>query len=123
MTGPQRRILFDLAERSEHNIVLLGNCDEVKPGVRCVHQSNEAVHYDSVFAQSTFCLIARTERLLSINLIEALASKCIPIFLADNIVLPFGEVYMIQILFLKLYSAYDTLFVYCFLVIRLLIGH
>lgn len=95
MTGPQKRILIDLSDRSDRNIVLLRNCDKAKAhkaGVRCTYRNHVAMNYKTVFTQSTFCLVARTERLLPINLIEALASNCIPVMFADNIVLPFNEV-------------------------------
>lgn len=63
-----------------------------KAGVRCTYRNHVAMNYKSAFTQSTFCLVAKTERLFQINLIESLASNCIPVIWADNIVLPFSEV-------------------------------
>lgn len=65
---------------------------KVVPSDRCAHSTENIYNYKSAFTQSTFCIIARTERLFQINLIEALAANCIPVIYADNIVLPFSEV-------------------------------
>lgn len=61
-------------------------------GVRCAHGTTKTYDLKSVFAQSQFCLIAKTERLFQYNLIEALAANCIPVVFADNVILPFTEV-------------------------------
>lgn len=39
-----------------------------------------------------FCLVGRGKRLAQPTLLESLAANCIPIIMADNIVLPFSEV-------------------------------
>lgn len=123
LTGPQRRILTDLSNRSERNIVLLKYCSKKhnhNPGVRCTYRNNVTINFKSAFTQSTFCLVAKTERLFQINLIEALATNCIPVIFADNTVLPFSEVYLL------IYHTIISIFVSAplvrFLYFRLLIG-
>lgn len=66
---------------------------------RCAHSTNNVLDYKSAFTQSVFCIIAKTERLFQINLIEALAANCIPVIYADNVVLPFSEVSPLYILY------------------------
>lgn len=61
-------------------------------GVRCAHGTTKVYDIKSVYAQSQFCVIAKTERLFQLNLIEALAANCIPVIFADNTILPFSEV-------------------------------
>lgn len=93
----QKTALIDIASKSSKNILLLDKCHKkLKKGVhstgRCAHSTNNVLEYKTAFTQSVFCIIAKTERLFQINLIEALAANCIPVIYADNIVLPFSEV-------------------------------
>lgn len=89
--------LIDVASKSERKVLLLDKCptnvmQRKKLGWRCEYQTSNAYELKAVQAQSQFCLIAKTERLFQLNFIEALASNCIPVLLADNIILPFAEV-------------------------------
>lgn len=67
---------------------------KVQPNdVRCSYSDNKVVHeYPRILNQGTFCLIARTARLVQTNLLESLAAGCIPVIMADNVVMPFSEV-------------------------------
>lgn len=60
--------------------------------IRCRFPDGKQYNYPNVLTHGTFCLIARTARLVQINLLEILASNCIPIIMADNIVMPFSEI-------------------------------
>lgn len=90
--------LTEIASKSDdRKILLLDKCPEnvkerMKLGWRCAYQTTDAYDLKAVQAQSQFCLVAKTERLFQLNLIEALATNCIPVIFADNIILPFTEV-------------------------------
>ncbi len=61
--------------------------------IRCSYPDNISEHeYPHILQQGVFCLIARTTRLVQMNLLESLAAGCIPVVLADNVVMPFDEV-------------------------------
>lgn len=89
--------LNDIASKNERKILLLDKCplnvvERTKLGWRCEYQTTNAYDLKAVQAQSQFCLVAKTERLFQLNLIEALATNCVPVIFADNIILPFAEV-------------------------------
>lgn len=89
--------LTDIASKSERKILLLDKCpanvaERTKLGWRCEYQTTNAYDLKAVQAQSQFCLVAKTERLFQLNLIEALATNCIPVIFSDNTILPFAEV-------------------------------
>lgn len=97
MNAQHLTTLNEIASKSDRTILLLDKCPEnvmerTKLGWRCAYQTTNAYDLKAVQAQSQFCLIANTERLFQLNLIEALATNCIPVVFADNIVLPFTEV-------------------------------
>lgn len=48
----------------------------------------EFVHFQS----ATFCLVIRGARLGQSVLLEAMAAGCIPVIIADSLVMPFHEV-------------------------------
>lgn len=97
MSDMQQATINDIASKSDKPVLLLDKCQKsvVKRssvGVRCAHGTTNTYDYKSAFMQSQFCIIAKTERLFQLNLIEALAANCIPVIYADNIILPFNEV-------------------------------
>lgn len=59
---------------------------------RCAFPTQEQHEYPTVLAKGRFCLVARGMRLLPLNLLESMAAGCVPVFMADNLVLPFEEV-------------------------------
>lgn len=102
MSDTQRTTINDIASKSDKTVLLLDKCQRnvVKRssiGVRCAHGTKNTYDYKSAFMQSEFCIIAKTERLFQLNLIEALAANCIPVIYADNIILPFNEVNKISL--------------------------
>lgn len=89
--------VIDMVSRSDRKILLLNKCPKsvakrTNLGVRCAHGTTKIYDLKTVYARSQFCLIAKNERLLQLNLIEALAANCIPVIFADNVILPFPEV-------------------------------
>lgn len=93
----QLSIITDIATKNEHKVLLLDKCPRnvakrFPLGVRCAYGTTKTFDIKSTFAQSQFCLIAKTERLFHLNLIEALAANCIPVIFADDVILPFSEV-------------------------------
>lgn len=60
--------------------------------IRCSYSANNAHHYPDILSHGVFCLVARGARLVQVNLLDALAANCIPVIMADNIVMPFNEV-------------------------------
>lgn len=60
--------------------------------VRCSFSNQLQMQYPKVLRTGVFCLVARGIRLVQLNLLEVLASGCIPVVMADNVVMPFSEV-------------------------------
>lgn len=65
------------------------------PEYRCAmtgeNDEMQVIEYPLILSKAEFCLVLRGVRLAQMDLLEALASDCIPVIVADNIVLPFGE--------------------------------
>lgn len=55
-------------------------------------QRQQRHDYPAVLRTGRFCLVARGMRLVPLNLLETMAAGCVPVFMADNLVLPFEEV-------------------------------
>lgn len=97
----QLSTMTDIASKSDRKIILLDKCSKNVAkrsviGIRCAYGTTKTYDIKSVFAQSQFCLISKTERLFELNFIEALAANCIPVVFADNIILPFSEVIFLK---------------------------
>ncbi|XP_055602895.1 exostosin-2 [Uranotaenia lowii] len=114
----QYRILQELTYDHPNDILLLQRCptSTVKPeessesvrvvedvdnvgemlkiykDIRCNFPQGNEYEYPSVLESSQFCLIARGVRLSQPTLLEALAAGCIPVIMADNLVMPFNEI-------------------------------
>lgn len=111
------RILHELAFDNQRDVLVLQTCDVVgdstKMGTqggdrgrasmneagdavvgdwRCSFPAQERHSYPDVLADGRFCLVARSMRLVPLNLMESMAAGCVPVFMADNLVLPFDEV-------------------------------
>lgn len=105
LSDRQRRILQDIADNN-NNFLILQQCTALSSNsaadskqlpndMRCNYSDNKSEHeYPHVLTEGTFCLIARTARLVQTNLLESLAAGCIPVIMADNVVMPFSEVFM-----------------------------
>ena len=81
------RILL-ISDRCESNDVL--QVTDYKSHRRCTN-AGDAVQYPDMLTKSSFCLILRTAYLSTPLLAEALMTACIPVFVADDVVLPFEE--------------------------------
>lgn len=68
----------------------MGN--DAKREIRCSFPANNVHTYPDILSGGVFCLVARGARLVLVNLLDALAANCIPVIMADNIVMPFNEV-------------------------------
>lgn len=101
-----RRLMQEIVlEDSNNNILLLQKCtqeifedkissapDLVDHDIRCSFPALTPIEYPEILEQGTFCLVIRGVRLAQPALLESLAAGCIPVIVADNIVLPFEEV-------------------------------
>lgn len=102
-----RRMMQEIVlEDSNNNILLLQKCtqeifeDKVSStppeaanrDIRCTFPGNSPIEYPEIMEQGTFCLVIRGVRLAQPTLLEAMAANCIPVIIADNIVLPFHEI-------------------------------
>ena len=47
---------------------------------------------DQILQSAVFCLVIRGARLAQPTLLEALSSGCIPVIVADSLIMPFQEV-------------------------------
>ena len=101
-----RRLMQEVVlEDSNNNILLLQKCTQeifedkissmpelIDSDIRCSFPALSPIEYPEVLEHGTFCLVIRGVRLAQPSLIESLATGCIPVIVADNIVLPFQEV-------------------------------
>lgn len=101
-----RRLMQEIVlEDSNNNILLLQKCTQevfedkfssapelIDHDIRCSFPALTPVEYPDILEHGTFCLIIRGVRLAQPSLLEALATNCIPVIVADNIVLPFAEI-------------------------------
>lgn len=101
-----RRLMQEIVlEDSNNNILLLQKCtqeildDEISSSpelvdhdIRCSFPALTPIQYPEILEQGTFCLVIRGVRLAQPALLESLAANCIPVIVADNIVMPFEEV-------------------------------
>lgn len=101
-----RRLMQEIVlEDSNNNILLLQKCtqeifeDKMSSSpeledhdIRCSFPALTPIEYPEILGQGTFCLIIRGVRLAQPALLESLAANCIPVVVADNLVMPFEEV-------------------------------
>lgn len=101
-----RRMMQEIVlEDSNSNILLLQKCTQeifedkistspelVNHDIRCTFPGNSPIEYPEIMERGTFCLVIRGVRLAQPTLLEAMATNCIPVIIADNIVLPFHEI-------------------------------
>uniref|UniRef100_A0A146KMH8 Exostosin-2 n=4 Tax=Lygus hesperus TaxID=30085 RepID=A0A146KMH8_LYGHE len=83
--------LLELA--SDHSeLLVLQPCETpVNKSVRCVGQSR-TYFYPQVLQQGEFCIVLRGLRLAQTVLMDAMAAGCIPIVIANTMIMPFAEV-------------------------------
>lgn len=101
-----RRLMQEIVlEDSNNNILLLQKCTQeifedkistspnlIDSDIRCSFPALSPVEYPEILEHGTFCLVIRGVRLAQPTLLDALATGCIPVIVADNIILPFDEV-------------------------------
>lgn len=82
-----------LASSSE-DLLLLENCSEdpsmTNYSVRCQYKNHAIFNYPSILKYGSFCVVVRSVRLAQSTLMDALAAGCIPVVIADSIIMPFA---------------------------------
>ncbi|VVD00643.1 unnamed protein product [Leptidea sinapis] len=77
---------------SSNDLLLLDRCmntdDYTK---RCEYTTGTLYNYPDVLKNGLFCLVVRSARLIQAVLMDVIASQCIPIIIADTIVMPFNS--------------------------------
>ncbi|KAJ2951258.1 hypothetical protein O0L34_g5659 [Tuta absoluta] len=80
---------------SSNDLLLLDKCKMEDGSVhhlkRCEYTTGRIFDYPDILKEGMFCLVVRSKRLMQSILMDALASQCIPIIIADSIVMPFDS--------------------------------
>ncbi|XP_045769898.1 exostosin-2 [Maniola jurtina] len=79
---------------SSNDLLLLDRCkmsSEIDYKQRCEYTTGRIFSYPDVLKEGMFCLIVRSARLAQSILMDIIASQCIPIIIADTIVMPFNS--------------------------------
>lgn len=79
---------------SSNDLLLLGSCKtegQVDRTKRCEYTTSREFDYPVILKEGMFCLVVRSARLLQAMLMDVLASQCIPIIIADSVVMPFNS--------------------------------
>ncbi|CAG9135746.1 unnamed protein product [Plutella xylostella] len=58
---------------------------------RCEYATGKVFSYPEVLKDGVFCVVVRSARLMQPALMDVLASQCIPIVIADSVVMPFSS--------------------------------
>lgn len=78
---------------SSNDLLLLGRCktENTDFSKRCEYTTGRVFEYPSILKEGMFCLVVRSARLTQAILMDILASQCIPIVIADSVVMPFNS--------------------------------
>ncbi|XP_013193612.1 exostosin-2 [Amyelois transitella] len=83
---------------SSNDLLLLDKCNtgtiHTDHSKRCEytgHRAGRIFNYPDVLKEGMFCLVVRSARLTHAILMDILASQCIPIVVADSVVMPFSS--------------------------------
>lgn len=78
---------------SSNDLLLLGRCktDKTDYSKRCEYTTGTEFDYPNILKDGMFCLVVRSARLTQAILMDILASQCIPIVIADSVVMPFNS--------------------------------
>lgn len=79
---------------SSNDLLLLDPCktdDKVDHTKRCEYTTGREFNYPQILKESMYCLVIRSGRLIQSILMEVIASQCIPIVIADSVVMPFNS--------------------------------
>ena len=87
-------VLRSLSDEHPNDILLLKQCgSKAIRTERCISEGEQIkLEYPRVLMKGTFCLLAVGVRLGQPDLLEMLASNCIPVISVDNYILPFDDV-------------------------------
>ncbi|XP_047990302.1 exostosin-2 [Leguminivora glycinivorella] len=83
-------ILQNIAS-SSNDLILLDRCKSADHSKRCEYVTGRIFNYPEVLKNGMFCLVIRSARLSQAMLMDMIASQCIPIIVADSIVMPFNS--------------------------------
>ncbi|XP_063362663.1 exostosin-2 [Cydia amplana] len=83
-------ILQNIAS-SSNDLILLDRCKGADHSKRCEYVTGRIFNYPEVLKDGMFCLVIRSARLSQAMLMDIIASQCIPIIVADSIVMPFNS--------------------------------
>ncbi|RVE45912.1 hypothetical protein evm_009446 [Chilo suppressalis] len=80
---------------SSNDLLLLDQCKSESSGIdytkRCEYTTGRIFNYPEIMKEGMFCLVIRSARLTQAVLMDILASQCIPIVVADSVVMPFNS--------------------------------
>ncbi|XP_050348603.1 exostosin-2 [Nymphalis io] len=80
---------------SSNDLLLLDRCKtasgETDYMKRCEYTTGKVFDYPEILKEGMFCLVVRSARLAQPVLMDIIASQCIPIIIADTIVMPFNS--------------------------------
>lgn len=78
---------------SSNDLLLLDRCKSENTDFtkRCEYTTGKVFDYPEILKEGMFCLIVRSARLAQPILMDIIASQCIPIIIADTIVMPFNS--------------------------------
>ncbi|CAB3254960.1 unnamed protein product [Arctia plantaginis] len=78
---------------SSNDLLLLGRCktENTDFSKRCEYTTGRQFEYPNILKEGMFCLVVRSARLTQAILMDILASQCIPIVIADSVVMPFNS--------------------------------
>ncbi|OWR45767.1 putative exostosin-2 isoform 2 [Danaus plexippus plexippus] len=78
---------------SSNDLLLLDRCKDASTDYtkRCEYTTGKMFDYPDVLKEGMFCLVVRSARLAQPVLMDVIASQCIPIIIADAIIMPFNS--------------------------------
>ncbi|KAL0880397.1 hypothetical protein ABMA27_002833 [Loxostege sticticalis] len=80
---------------SSNDLLLLDRCKTYSGGIdytkRCEYTTGRIFDYPEILKEGMFCLVIRSARLTQAVLMDVLASQCIPIVIADSVIMPFNS--------------------------------
>ncbi|XP_012254638.2 exostosin-2 [Athalia rosae] len=85
--------LIEVKTNYPNELMILGPCLHHNPmnsSIRCMGE--DVYKYPEVLETATFCLVIRGARLSQPSLLETMAAGCIPVIIADSLMMPFHGV-------------------------------
>lgn len=82
-----------LISKSHSELLVLDSCSKpLNLSIRCSIDNKQHYVYPDILRKSTFCLVIRGARLAQPILLEVMAADCIPVIVADGLIMPFQSV-------------------------------